>query len=99
MKISIDDKALFTLSDTQKNVIKNDIQSEVFEEDMARRVKYILTHKYERCFERLQKEWIPKLKEAGVTSIPLDEEEFAQLVLSQPDYKSRSQRDAEDPTL
>ena len=99
MKISIDGKELFALSETQKNVIKNDIQSEVFEEDMARRLQYILTHKYERCFERLQKEWLPKLKKAGIASIPLDEEEFARLVLSQPDYKSRSQRDAQDPVL
>lgn len=95
MKISVNDLELFTLSDTQKLVIQNDIHSDIFEDDMKRRLQYILTHKYERCFERLKKEWEPKLKENGVTSIPLDNDAFAQLVLSQPNYKNRAQRDSQ----
>ena len=57
MKISVNDKELFTLTETQKSVIKNDIHADEFDADMARRLEYILTHKYERCFERLKKEW------------------------------------------
>ena len=95
MKISVDDKELFTLTETQKNVIKNDIHADIFDEDMKRRLHYILTHKYERCFERLKKEWEPKLKERGVEMIPTNEEKFSELVFSQPDYKNRSQREQE----
>lgn len=94
MKISVDDKELFTLSETQKKVIKNDIHEEIFEEDMKRRIQYILMHKYERCFERLKKEWEPKLKADGIQSIPLDEEEFASLVFSRKEYRNRSQRES-----
>lgn len=38
MKISVDDTELYTLSNTQKNVIKNDINEDVFEEDMKQRL-------------------------------------------------------------
>lgn len=92
MKISVNDQPLFQLSEVQCKVICNDISDELFEVDMKRRVHYILSHKYERCLERLKQEWMPKLKAAGVSSIPLDDEEFAKLVFSQPDYKCRSAR-------
>ena len=94
MKISVDDEELFTLSETQKKVIQNDIFLESFEADMHRRLKYVLMHKYGQCFKRLKSEWEPRLKANGVRNIPLDDEEFAQLVFSQPNYKNRSQRDS-----
>ena len=93
MKISVDDIELFTLTDTQKKVIKNDVQEQVFEDDMRRRIKWVLLdEKYQRCFEKLKKEWEPRLKASGVTSVPLDDQAFAELVFSQPDYQNRSQR-------
>lgn len=95
MKISINDKELFTLSDVQKQVIKNDIPDEIFDEDMARRLQYILMHKYENCFRRLKAEWDSKLADNGVRMMPTDPNEYAQLVFSQPNYKNRSQREKE----
>lgn len=94
MKISVDDKELFTLSETQKKVIQNDIQSEIFDADMKRRLQYIIMHKYERCFERLKQEWEPKLKASGVKAIPLDDQEFAEVVFAHPEYLNRSLREA-----
>ncbi len=93
MKISVDDKEIFTLSETQKKVIMNDIHESVFEDDMKRRLNYILMHKYERCFERLKNEWIPKLEKSGVKSIPLDPEELAKIIFQHPEYKNRTQRE------
>lgn len=93
MKVSVDDQELFTLSETQKQVIMNDIPSDIFDEDMKRRLQWVLTHKHERCMMRLKQEWIPKLKNANVKSIPLDDDEFAQLVFSQPDYQDRKTRE------
>lgn len=94
MKISINDQELFTLSETQKKVIHNDICCDEFDDDMKRRIQYIVMHKYERCFERLKKEWEPKLKELGVDSIPLKDEAFAEFVFAQPSYEDRKTRDA-----
>lgn len=93
MKISVNDQEIFTLTETQKKVIQNDIPSEIFDEDMKRRIRWVLLdEKYKKCYERLKKEWEPKLRANGVTSIPLDEDAFAELVFSQPNYKNRSQR-------
>ncbi|HUD01293.1 MAG TPA: hypothetical protein VMR37_03135 [Rhabdochlamydiaceae bacterium] len=96
MKISVDGKELFTLSETQKRVIRDEIQDEIFEEDMKRRLQWILMHKYETCFEKLKKEWEPKLIQNGVKMIPTDPDAFAELVFSQKNYKSRSQREASE---
>ncbi len=94
MKISVDDKHLFTLSETQKKVIKNDIHENIFDDDMKRRLQYILTHKYEQCFARLKSEWEPKLVSNGVKMMPTDPDAFAELVFSQPNYQNRSQRES-----
>ena len=99
MKIKVDDIELFELTDIQKKVIKNDIPSDIFEDDIKRRLFYIINHKYEQCFNRLKSEWEPKLAKAGVKSIPTDKDEFAQLVFSQKDYKDRSAREAEAKKL
>lgn len=96
MKVKVDDIDLFELSETQKKVIRDDIQDEIFDADMKRRLQWVIMHKYENCLKRMKEEWIPKLKENGLTSIPLDDDEFAELVCAQPDYKCRSQREAEE---
>lgn len=95
MKISVDDQELFSLTETQKQVIKNDINADVFDDDMKRRLQYVIMHKYECCYKRLKNEWEPKLKTLGVQSIPLNNDEFASLVFAQPEYRDRKFRDSE----
>ena len=61
---------------------------------MKRRLQWVLVdEKYKRCFERLKKEWEPKLSKI-MDSIPTDADKFAALVFSQPDYMDRSQRES-----
>jgi hypothetical protein len=93
MKIDVDGKELFRLSETQKKVIKNDIHEDEFDGDMKRRLQYILTHKYEQCLERLKKEWVPRLKESGVSSIPLEDEALAEIIFNRPEYKDKKNRE------
>lgn len=93
MKISVNDQPLFELSEIQKKVICNDISDDIFDEDMKRRLHYILTHKYERCFARLKQEWEPKLLANGVESIPTNPDKLAELIFTQPNYLCRKQRD------
>lgn len=93
MKISVNDQELFTLSETQKKVICNDIPVEMLDEDLKRRLNYILMHKYERCFERLKQEWDQKLKDNGVAMMPTDPDAYAELVFKQPNYQDRAARD------
>lgn len=93
MKISVDDKELFSLNETQKKVIMNDVHADIFENDMNRRLQYILMHKYSQCFKRLKAEWDPKLHLAGIKSVPTDPDEYAQLIFSQSGYTDRKRRE------
>ena len=95
MKISVNDQELFSLTEIQKQVMCNDITQETLDDDMKRRLQYILMHKYENCFKRLKQEWDVKLIENGVTMVPTDADAYAALVFDQPNYKSRSVREAE----
>lgn len=95
MKVSVNDQELFSLSETQKQVMMHQIPSDIFEQDMKRRLQWILMHKYEECFKALKAEWDPKLAANGVKMIPTDPNEYAQLVFSQPNYKSFWQQDGQ----
>jgi len=92
MKISYDNIEILSLTETQKKVIKNDISEDLFDDDMKRRIQHIILHKYEKCLERLKEEWMPKLQNRGIESIPLDNDAFAELVFQQEDYKSKKTR-------
>lgn len=93
MKVMVDGQEVLNLNNTKKKVIRNDIKDEEFDNEMKRRVAWVLQHKYERCFERLKKEWDKKLKDNGVDMIPTDPDAYAELVFSQPNYKNRSARE------
>jgi hypothetical protein len=94
MKISVDGVDLYELSDIQKQVIRNEISDDIFDADMKRRLHWVLDHEHTRAMVQLKKEWDSKLADNGVEMIPTDEQEYAQLVLSQPNYKNKKQRDA-----
>ena len=98
MKISVDDKELFTLSDVQIKVIQNDVSSDIFDADMKRRLQWVLTHKYDECFKVLKSEWESKLA-LVLDSIPTNPDKLAELIFAQPDYRCRKQRDEESTSL
>lgn len=92
MKIKVNDEEVFELNEVKQKVIKNEINADEFEDDIKRRVRYIVEHKYEKCLQRLKDEWIPKLKAKGHQSIPLDDDEFCSLVFSDTEYKDKKQK-------
>lgn len=101
MKINIDGKEILNISETHKKVIQNEIPTEIFQEDIERRVAYFPQHKYEQCMKRLKKEWLEdkdgngqsKLSRNGVNSVPVDDDALAELIFSQPDYRNRTYRE------
>lgn len=96
MKVKLDNDDVVELNVTQQKVIQNDIPTEIFVDDMKRRLKNEMENKYQRCFKRLKEEWEPKLAERGIEMIPTNQDAFAQLVFTQPDYKDRSKRNKEE---
>jgi len=95
MQIKVNNKQVLELSQVQKQIIQNDIHEDEFDADMERRVKWVLEHKLEKCYDRLKKEWEPKLIAEGATSLPTSQEAFAQIVFAHPQYKSKKQKDIE----
>lgn len=93
MKIEVNDEAVYVLSPVQERIICHDINADEFDEDVRRRVAYIVQHKLEQCLKRMRAEWEPKLKARGVEAIPTNDEAFAQLVFSQEDYADRRKRE------
>lgn len=91
MKISVDDVELYTLTTHQKDVLKYDIPSEIFDADLEARLNWVLTHLYEQSLKRLKKVWDPILTDREIT-IPVDPVEYADVVFAQPDYEDRSAR-------
>ena len=97
MKIKYNEKEILNFNETKKKVLMNDIPSEEFDSDIERRLQYIISHKHEQCMKRLREEWMPKLQAKGVAQVPLDDDQLAELIFSQPEYKNRSQRNI-DPS-
>ena len=96
MDISVDNVLLFSVSPTQQLVIQDDINSDIFDADMKRRLQWVLINKYEQCFLALKQHWDPILA-MRVSQVPTDPDLYAQLVFSQPDYKDRKARDQANP--
>ena len=95
MKVSVDDQEIFTVSDVWKEVMCHDLHRDQLEEEVKRRLFWIIETKFQGCFERLYREWEEKLKER-YESIPTNIDALAQLILSQPDYLCRKGREAQE---
>lgn len=93
MKVSINDQELLTLSEIQKKVIEDKIESCGAWVESGLREN--IANKFDSAFNGLKKEWDDKLAQRGVEMVPTNKDDYASLVFSQPDYKNRSQRDAE----
>lgn len=63
---------------------------------LEERMKWIISHKLERCMERLRAEWMPILASEGLSTVPVNDDELAELIFARLDYKNRSTRMAEE---
>ncbi len=96
MQITVDGVDLFEVSTIEIEVLEYVLTASTLDADLKRRLQYILTHKIEQSYKRLKDDWIPILEnDPEVTSVPLDNEAFFNMVKIRPDYKDRAARDAE----
>lgn len=93
MKFYVDDDLVFELSNTQKKVIMNDINSDEFLDDMKRRIKWVIQHKLENCQERLHKEWLPVLSKI-MDSVPTNKDVLSELIFLQDTYADKKHRNS-----
>ena len=57
MDISIDGVLLFSLTDAQKQVLAWEISSDILNDDLKRRLQWVLMHKYEVTFQEFKNYW------------------------------------------
>lgn len=90
-KISVNDIELYTLNEADLKVLAHDIDRDILEEDLKRRLDWVLKHKLGTVFTQLIKEWAPILQARDI-QIPEDPYEAANLIFAQEDYKDRHDR-------
>lgn len=94
MKVYLNESEILSLSEIQREVLCYALPRDIVEADIQRRIQWVVEHKYHEVFKDMKEEWEPKLKER-YESLPTSDALLAQLIISQPDYKCRQQRDAE----
>lgn len=99
MLVKIDDEVLFEIDERMVKLIAHDIEDPI--PDIKRRLRWVIEHKCDRCFDRMKEEWTKEdesgqsnLAKLGVASIPTNKRDLADLILSHPQYKNRVQREA-----
>lgn len=96
MKITVNGQDLLEVQEWEKDILKGEILGDKLEEDLKRRLKWVIEHKIDRCFTRMFEHWMPIFREDPTYStVPTDKKEFVALVLAHPQYKNRSQLDKE----
>lgn len=92
MQVKLDDEVLYEITESQLQLLAHDLVDPISE--IKRRLNYIVEHKCDQCYERLEKEWLPILRDdPNVSSIPKSKVDFIAAVVSRPDYKNRAARD------
>ena len=93
-ELKIDNEIILLISDTEEKIVKNSVSC--YKEWIKTGVLNIIKEKIDNSMKRLEQEWIAdgKLAANGVVSIPLDRNEKAELIFSQPNYKDKNARDA-----
>lgn len=93
LSVEVDGKRTFKVTPTHKRMLVLQGHKDP-DEHCCTQMAWVLSHKFERCMERLRREWEPKLASRGMDSLPTDDDDFAVLVFAQADYKNRSQRES-----
>ena len=84
-----------TLTDLQQKILSNDLYNDTDNAGIDTWIQGAIDGKINNCWKRMQQEWTTKLMndESFTDSIPSNQEEFVNLVLSQSSYQNRKQRD------
>lgn len=94
MIIKADDREILNIDEMTKKLISDDVNRDIIDQDIIRRIKWIVQHKAEFNYQRLKKQWVPKLKNRNI-SIPKNPKALATVIFAQPDYKDAKTRVAE----
>lgn len=89
--VKVDAAEVATITPIQKQVMEAEMWPHTINQKIKDMITNCISEKYLQCYKRLKQRWDPVLRSRGIR-IPTDRDQYAQLVFSQPDYQSRSQR-------
>lgn len=81
MEVKVNGKVVLALEEWKEKVIQHDIPTEIFQEDMERRVRWVVEHHFERCFNKFYNECLRVVvPERNIKEVPLDWKQFSELM-------------------
>lgn len=95
MKIFSGEEVLFHITEIKKKVLLYQMNSETFDESIKQMVQWCLQSRCEQAYDQIKKDWLPILFKR-LSSIPTDEVELINLIMSQTDYRDYSQRQQDE---
>lgn len=91
MIVKIDEEVIFEIDDLMLKLLADDLEDPISE--IKRRLRWVIEHKCDQCFKRLEQKWMPVLREDPfVDSIPKSKSKFCDLVFSHRNYVCKSER-------
>ncbi len=92
--IKKDNTEIFQISDVDLKLMADELVD--VEDEINRRIQWVIEHKCEQVYKRFRQQWEGKLKSENVETIPMQKEAFVNLITVRADYKNRAQREAEE---
>ena len=94
MQVKLDDEVIFEIDDMMISLLEHEIINPV--EDIKRRLRWIIEHKCDQCYARMEEEYKSILiNDPDILHFPKSKREMAKLIVSHKDYKNRAQREKE----
>lgn len=93
MKIYLDQTELVEISTTRLGVFCSQVNEDYLVAYLTEKLKEGLAREYTAAFNRFKKEWDEKLLADNVTTIPLDQDAYAQMIFAREDYKTAKQKE------
>jgi maltooligosyltrehalose synthase len=90
MKIFVDDTEIFTVSELMKRVIGDLFTDDCLEQEIRNRIKGSIEQLYFTALESMRKKWAERIS-CRYELVPTNADKYAEIILSQKDYRSRSQ--------
>ena len=92
MKIQIDGKEIFEISETKRKVYCNEINEGILISYLAGKLQDDLDKLSDKMYANLKTEWDKKLISEGVKLAPLSRDDYAEYIFARPDYKPAKDR-------
>jgi hypothetical protein len=94
MFVKLDEEVIFEIDDVMIKLLSHDLIDPI--EEIKRRLRYIIEHKCDQTFMRMEKEYKQTLSEdQNISFFPKNRREMAELIFQHPSYKNRKQREEE----